>query len=195
MYIEIKDKNDLFKTEVVYQNNKIEELQKAFFRVENYKSLQMITRQYRNDWGEDRYCAEYRLIIYSEKAHKGFVLMLWEPSAMYADTYAKTLYDDILKELDKVNFSVLFSWLEKNIEEFDKILALASRKNDILKEEHQEYLKNALNELGQRNNYFIQQENKMYQEMINRQKQKVSELESNLKTEKAELQELQKKIK
>lgn len=41
MYIEIKDKNDLFKTEVVYQNNKIEELQRAFFRAENYKTLQM----------------------------------------------------------------------------------------------------------------------------------------------------------
>lgn len=195
MYIELKDKNDLFKTEVVYQNNKIEELQRAYFRIENYKTLQMINREYRNDWGEDRYCAEYRLIIYSEKARKGFVLMLWEPSAMYADTYAKTLYDDILKELNKVNFDVLFSWLEKNIEEFDKILALASRKNDTLQEEHEEYLKNALNELNQRNNYFIQQENKMYREMIDRQKQKVKELENNLKIEKAELQELQKKIK
>lgn len=121
--------------------------------------------------------------------------MLWEPSAMYADTYAKTLYDDILKELNKVNFDVLFSWLEKNIEEFDKILALASHKNDTLKEEHQEYLKNALSELGQRNNYFIQQENKMYQEIIDRQKRKVKELEDNLQGEKAELQELQKKIK
>lgn len=31
MYIEIKNKNDLFKAEVVYQNSKITELQSAFF--------------------------------------------------------------------------------------------------------------------------------------------------------------------
>lgn len=192
MYIEIKNKNDLFKAEVVYQNSKITELQSAFFHGEDYKTLQVIYREYRDDWGDYHYCCEHRLIIYSEKVRKGFVLMPWAPSVMAAETYGKSLYDDILNELNKVSFEILFPWLEENLEEFDKILTLANRKNDKEKAEHEEYLKNALNDLGQKHNYFIQKENKMYQEMINRQKQKVSELESNLKTEKAELQ---KKIK
>ena len=43
MYIELKEQEDLFKVEVVYQNKKIDKLQEKFHRKEDYKDLTMKT--------------------------------------------------------------------------------------------------------------------------------------------------------
>lgn len=43
MYIELKEQEDLFKVEVVYQNKKIDKLQEKFHRKEDYKDLMMIS--------------------------------------------------------------------------------------------------------------------------------------------------------
>lgn len=120
--------------------------------------------------------------------------MLATPVNMPWNTYAKTLYDDILHELNKIDFEILFPWLEKNIEEFDKILTLASRENDDKKEEHTAYLKNALDELKQKDNYFAKQMNAMWQERIDKQKRKVEEIKDKLRMEQETLEDLQENI-
>lgn len=194
MYIELKGQEDLFKVEVVYQNKKIDKLQEKFHRKEDYKDLTMISGEFLERIEGLFYGSEYRLIIYSQHFETGYVLMLATPIKMPWSTYAKTLYDDILHELNKIDFEILFPWLEKNIEEFDKILTLASRKNDDKKEEHTAYLKNALDELKQRDNYFAKQMNAMWQERIDKQKRKVEEVKDKLRMEQETLEDLQKNI-
>lgn len=194
MYIELKGQEDLFKVEVVYQNKKIDKLQEKFHRKEDYKDLTMISGEFLERIEGLFYGSEYRLIIYSQHFETGYVLMLATPIKMPWSTYAKTLYDDILHELNKIDFEILFPWLEKNIEEFDKILTLASRKNDDKKEEHTAYLKNALDELKQRDNYFAKQMNAMWQERIDKQKRKVEEVKDKLRMEQETLEDLQENI-
>lgn len=194
MYIKLKEQEDLFKVEVVYQNKKIEKLQEKFHRKEDYKDLTIISGEFRERIEGLFYGSEYRLIIYSEHFETGYALMLATPAEMWWSTYAKTLYDDILQELNKIDFEILFPWLEKNIEEFDKILTLASRKNDDKKEEHIVYLKNALNELQQKNNYFAKQMNAMWQEKITKQKRQVDEVKDKLRMEQEKLEDLRKNI-
>lgn len=194
MYIELKEQEDLFKVEVVYQNKKIDKLQEKFHRKEDYKDLTMISGEFLERIEGLFYGSEYRLIIYSEHFEVGYVLMLATPVNMPWNTYAKTLYDDILHELNKIDFEILFPWLEKNIEEFDKILTLASRKNDDKKEEHTAYLKNALDELKQKDNYFAKQMNAMWQERIDKQKRKVEEVKDKLRMEQETLEDLQENI-
>lgn len=194
MYIELKEQEDLFKIEVVYQNKKIDKLQEKFHRKEDYKDLTMISGEFRERIEGLFYGSEYRLIIYSQHFETGYVLMLATPAKMPWSTYAKTLYDDILHELNKIDFEILFPWLEKNIEEFDKILTLASRKNDDKKEEHTAYLKNALDELKQQDNYFTKQMNAMWQERINKQKRKIEEVKDKLRMEQETLEDLQENI-
>lgn len=194
MYIELKEQEDLFKIEVVYQNKKIDKLQEKFHRKEDYKDLTMISGEFCERIEGLFYGSEYRLIIYSQHFETGYVLMLATPVKMPWSTYAKTLYDDILHELNKIDFEILFPWLEKNIEEFDKILTLASRKNDDKKEEHVAYLKNALDELKQQDNYFAKQMNTMWQERINKQKRKIEEVKDKLRMEQETLEDLQENI-
>lgn len=194
MYIKLQEQEDLFKIEVVYQNKKIEKLQEKFHRKEDYKDLTIISGEFRERIEGLFYGSEYRLIIYSEHFEIGYALMLATPAEMWWSTYSKTLYDDILQELNKIDFEILFPWLEKNIEEFDKILTLASRKNDDKKEEHIVYLKNALNELQQKNNYFAKQMNAMWQEKITKQKRQVDEVKDKLRMEQEKLEDLQKNI-
>lgn len=194
MYIELKEQEDLFKVEVVYQNKKIDKLQEKFHRKEDYKDLTMISGEFLERIEGLFYGSEYRLIIYSQHFETGYVLMLATPIKMPWSTYAKTLYDDILHELNKIDFEILFPWLEKNIEEFDKILTLASRKNDDKKEEHTAYLKNALDELKQQDNYFAKQMNAMWQERIDKQKRKVEEVKDKLRMEQETLEDLQENI-
>lgn len=194
MYIKLQENEDLFKTEVVYQNKNIEKLQENFYHNRNYKDLQQIHGTFLERIEGIYYGSEYRLIIYSNKFEVGYVLMLATPAEMWGGTYAKTLYDDILQELNKIDFEILFPWLEKNIEEFDKILTLASRKKDNKKEEHIVYLKNALDELQQKNNYFAKQMNAMWQEKITKQKRQVDEVKDKLRMEQEKLEDLQKNI-
>lgn len=82
MYIELKEQEDLFKVEAVYQNKKIDKLQEKFHRKEDYKDLTMISGEFLERIEGLFYGSEYRLIIYSEHFEVGYVLMLATPVNM-----------------------------------------------------------------------------------------------------------------
>lgn len=191
MFFKIEKQSDLFKVEIVYQNYHFTDLQQAIYRAENYKSLDTINRFY-----SDRVEYEHRLIVYSKKLHVGYVLMFEKPSEISNYVRYDDLYDTILREqLNKIDIETLVSWLDENIEQFDKFLTSANDKQNPKMEEDKLYLRNMLNSLDKKNNYFIKEENKRLAKQKAQQEEKIKNLKKELREEEEELEKIKNNIK
>lgn len=191
MFFKIKNQDDLFKVEIVYQNSNFTDLQRAIYRAENYKHLSTINRLY---WDSIGY--EHRLIVYSKNLHTGYVLMFCKPSGISNYVRYNDLYDTILREqLNKIDIETLVSWLDENIEQFDKFLTSASDKHNPKMEEDKLYLRNMLNSLDKKNNYFIKEENKRLAKQKAQQEEKIENLKKTLREEEEELKKIKNNIK